>query len=87
MISSKDLLSTSSIYLSIYMDDLLTKEIINTIKSSDAPLETFDIVSAVQKKDKTATRAKIMLRLRELKGSKINGKLIGSGKGVWIWWK
>ena len=69
------------------MDDVLTKEIINVIKASDSPMETTDIVKVIQKKDKSATRTKILLRLRELKGSKINGKIVGSGKGVWIWWK
>lgn len=68
------------------MDDLLSKDILKVIRQEKDPIDTKKVVEQIRKKDKTATRAKVLLRLRELKGSKIIGKRFGSGKGVWIWW-
>ena len=65
-------------------EDDLTNSILSIINSSDEPLETKEI----EEKLKKNTRTKIFYRLTNLRGNGlIKGKFIGSGKGVWIWWK
>ncbi|MDD5163176.1 MAG: hypothetical protein PHD95_03130 [Candidatus ainarchaeum sp.] len=87
MNASKYLSRTSDFIIPIPMDDRLTKEILSIISHSEKPLDTKTIVDKIRIKDKTATRTKILLRLREMKGKDIEGEMFGSGKGVWIWWK
>ena len=36
---------------------------------------------------KDAPRSKVMYRMNNLRaGGKISGKMLGSDKGVWVWW-
>jgi len=72
--------------------DKLSNEIFKIISTSNEPLETKEIEKAITEKiktkKKTATRTKIFYRLMLLRGeSLINGKFVGPGKGVWIWWR
>ena len=63
-------------------EDELVKEILNIIESVQEPLETEEIVSRVK-----ASRTKVRYRLNNLRAEgKVSGKMLGSGKGVWIWW-
>jgi hypothetical protein len=65
------------------MDDALSKRIVTTLKAAGEPLETKE----VEAKLKGFTRTKIFYRLLKLRGEqKVNGKFVGPGKGVWIWW-
>lgn len=68
-------------------NDEIREEILNIMKTSDEPLETEEIVSRIRSKYGEATRTKVMYRLNNLRGEgKIQGKMLGAGKGVWIWW-
>jgi len=72
------------------MNDLIRDEILKAIASSGEPLETKEIEDRIGGKIKkeSVTRTKIFYRLNNLRGDGlIKGKFIGSGKGVWIWWK
>ena len=63
--------------------DEITNKILEVIKNSEEPLETKEIVRELDE-----TRTKILYRLRELRGEGlIRGKIVGAGKGTWIWWK
>ncbi len=74
-------------FYNIMTNDELEKTILNVIEKADQPLETKEIEWMV-KANKGATRIKVIYRLNNLRGEgKIKGKFIGSGKGVWIWWK
>jgi len=86
MNTPKYLIRTSDLLLPVPMDDKLSKEIIKIIKQAKKPLQTPEVVKRVKAVDPTATRIRVLQRLRELKGTEIDGELIGSGKGVWIWW-
>ncbi len=86
MNTPKHLSRTSNIPIRVLMQDLLTKEILRVIREAGEPIGTKGIIEQVKKKDKKATRTKVLLRLRELKGDKIQGKRFGSGKGAWVWW-
>ena len=67
--------------------DELEESILKVVEKADQPLETKEVEWMV-KGDKDATRIKVIYRLNNLRGEgKIKGKFIGSGKGVWIWWK
>lgn len=64
--------------------DKLSALILKIIEESEEPLETKEIEGKLGK----ITRTKIFYRLNTLRGNgQIKGKFIGSGKGVWIWWK
>ncbi len=64
--------------------DRLTCKILEIINKSEYLLETTEIISFF----KGETRTKILYRLNNLRGdSLVKGKQVGSGKGVWIWWK
>ncbi len=66
------------------MEDELTKKILSIVLNSHEPLETKEI----EEKLKGETRIKILYRLNDLRAeNKVRGKLIGGGKGTWIWWK
>jgi len=63
--------------------DKLSSSILGIIEKSKEPLETTEIIELVHD-----TRVRILYRLHMLRGdSLVNGKQVGSGKGVWIWWK
>lgn len=64
--------------------DKITEEIIRLIDQSSEPLETKEI----EIKLPSNSRTKIVYRLRELRGDGlIRGKMVGAGKGTWIWWR
>lgn len=68
--------------------DNLSKEILKVINESSEPFETKEIEAIIKKKIHSITRTKLFYRLMILRGERlILGKFIGSGKGVWIWWK
>lgn len=72
------------------MKDNISKEILSIVNISEEPLETKEISELIVKriKNESVTRTKIFYRLNNLRGEGlIRGKFIGSGKGVWIWWK
>jgi len=79
---------SSSIHLlvssSMKVIDTISEEIILLIDQSNEPLETKEI----EIKLPLSSRTKIFYRLKELRGDgSIKGKMVGAGKGTWIWWK
>lgn len=64
--------------------DKLAESLIKIINEAHEPLETKELEGRVP----TETRTKIFYRLRDLamKGE-IKGKIVGAGKGTWIWWR
>ena len=63
--------------------DLISKKIVDLLRQTDEPLETKEIEDIL----KNTTRTKILYRLNYLRGDgAIKGKVVGSGKGTWIWW-
>lgn len=72
------------------MQNDISNKILGILNSSNAPLETKEIEQRLKDsvKDEITTRTKIFYRLHLLRGEgRILGKLVGSGKGVWIWWR
>lgn len=68
------------------MKNKLSEEILNVIKNAEDPLETKEVTGLLDREN--ATRTKVIERLKDLRGErKIEGKRVGPGKGVWIWWK
>lgn len=64
--------------------DKLRETLITVLGEASEPLETKEI----EKKVPAETRAKIFNRLKDLRGEGlIKGKMVGAGKGTWIWWK
>jgi len=64
--------------------DKTIETILEVINNSSEPLETKEI----EEKLSEETRAKILYRLRDLQGrGLIKGKMVGAGKGTWIWWR
>ncbi len=64
--------------------DKASEKVVGILKDSLEPLETKEIEEVM----KNITRAKLMYRLSNLRGDGlIKGKVVGSGKGTWIWWK
>jgi hypothetical protein len=71
-------------YLMRIRRDRLSQKILEVLSRVDEPLETVEIIKAIS----GTTRVKVLYRLHILRGeSLIKGKQVGSGKGVWIWWK
>lgn len=69
------------------MMDEIGEEILKIIEDASIPLETKEIHLELNKKRGDISRSKLMYRLNNLLGEgKIEGKYVGSGKGVWIWW-
>lgn len=68
--------------------DKIQEEIYHLIKTVNEPLETEEVISHIHSKvEKDASRNKVMYRLNNLRAEgKISGKMLGSGKGVWVWW-
>ena len=67
----------------ISMQDKLSDKIEALLKKSDEPLQTNEIVDKV-----SDTRIKVLYRLNLLRAeSRIMGKVVGSGKKAWIWWR
>ncbi len=69
-------------------EDEIQHEIYNLIKTANEPLETEEVISHIHSKvEKDASRNKVMYRLNNLRAEgRISGKMLGSGKGVWVWW-
>ena len=64
--------------------DKLGETLIRVVNEASEPLETKEI----EKKVPEATRSRIFNRLKNLRGEgTIKGKMVGAGKGTWIWWK
>jgi len=64
--------------------DRIADAIISIVIDSDEPLETKEIEEKLSRE----TRTKILYRLRNLQGrGLIKGKMVGAGRGTWIWWK
>jgi len=64
--------------------DSIAETILMIINDSDEPLETKEI----EEKLPQETRTKIFTRLKDLRGEgQIKGKMVGAGKGTWIWWR
>ena len=64
--------------------DKIAETILIIINNSDEPLETKEIEMKIPEE----TRTKILYRLRDLQGEgSIKGKMVGAGKGTWIWWR
>lgn len=70
------------------MEDKIKKAIAEIINKSPQPLETKEIHVNLERAVGKVSRSKLLYRLNDLRGDgEIQGKSIGSGKGVWIWWK
>lgn len=68
--------------------DKITATIEKVIIESKEPLETKEVQEKIQQSIGDVTRTKVLYRLNDLRGQgTIAGKFVGSGKGVWIWWK
>jgi len=64
--------------------DRLSETLIKVINVASEPLETKEIEGKVP----AETRQKIFNRLKNLRGEgTIKGKMVGAGKGTWIWWR
>jgi len=69
-------------------DDKIVDTIQHILDSATAPLETKEVEERVLDAIPTSTRALVFKRLTNLRGDQaIKGKHVGSGKGVWIWWR
>ena len=67
--------------------DQISKETLKIIKDAKEPLETKEIQKELGGIIKDVTRTKLFYRLNNLRGEGlIKGKLVGAGKGAWIWW-
>lgn len=70
------------------MNDLIEKRALEIIEDSGEVLETKEILDHLLMSSSEVTRTKLFARLNNLRGEGlIKGKFVGSGKGVWIWWK
>jgi repressor of nif and glnA expression len=70
------------------MKDKIADEILKIINGSKTPLETKEISEQLKNGMGDISRSKLIYRLGNLRGDgEIFGKSVGSGKGVWIWWK
>lgn len=68
--------------------DKITVTIEKVITESEEPLETKEVREKILKSLGDVSRSKVLYRLNDLRGQgEIAGKFVGSGKGVWIWWK
>jgi Fe2+ or Zn2+ uptake regulation protein len=79
--------------MKIVLQDKLSEAILKIVESTSEPLETEEIVKLLQEIRRpdisfaNATRTKVMYRLNNLRADGlIHGKMLGAGKGVWIWW-
>ena len=71
----------------MYKFDAVSQVILRLIHSADQPLETAEILYLINKEIKVSRRI-ILARLHALKDADlINGRFMGPGKGVWVWWK
>jgi DNA-binding Lrp family transcriptional regulator len=70
------------------MRDKIAAGILKIINDSNIPLETKEVSERLRREVGDISRSKLIYRLTNLRGDgEISGKSVGSGKGVWIWWK
>ena len=70
------------------MIDLISKKALETVEESNDVLETKEILEKLQISLDKTTRTKLFSRLNNLRGEGlIQGKFVGPGKGVLIWWR
>jgi repressor of nif and glnA expression len=70
------------------MKDEISDYIDTVLIESGEPLATKEVEEKVRKSYGDVSRAKVLYRLNDLRGAGvISGKFVGSGNGVWIWWK
>jgi len=75
-------------YIENEMRDKIADEILKIINGSKTPLETKEVSERLRQGMGDISRSKLIYRLSNLRGDgEISGKSVGSGKGVWIWWK
>lgn len=68
--------------------DKYAAKVLETLEAADSPLETTEVVELVQRAIPKCTRTIVFKRLTDLRGDQaLRGKYVGSGKGVWIWWR
>jgi repressor of nif and glnA expression len=78
----------ATLYIENEMKDKIADEILKIINGSKTPLETKEISEQLKNEVGDISRSKLIYRLSNLRGDgEIFGKSVGSGKGVWIWWK
>lgn len=66
----------------------MSQAIVEIIRDSSEPLETMEVYDKFKESAGEISRSKLLYRLNDLRGDgEIQGKSVGSGKGVWIWWK
>ena len=71
-------------FLALDVKDAISERLIKVINEASTPLETKEINELIGDE----TRTKIFNRLKDLRGEGlIKGKMVGAGKGTWIWWK
>ncbi len=70
-----------------YRQNHISEATLKIIKDAKEPLETKEIQKELEGIIKDVTRTKLFYRLNNLRGEGlIKGKLVGAGKGAWIWW-
>jgi hypothetical protein len=73
--------------MTIVLQDRLSNSILKILQNSSEPLETEEILRLIRKQLPNSTRTKVMYRLNNLRADGlVSGKMLGAGKGVWIWW-
>ena len=80
--------------MTVILRDKMADAILMIVQNNHEPLETEEIISRLHEASgrdmilKNATRTRVMYRLHNLRAENlIAGKMLGAGKGVWIWWK
>jgi hypothetical protein len=90
--TDKDIYENCSVYAMSEKEqasgDPIQSAIKKVVNTATEPLETKEIHERVVAKQGDVSRSKLLYRLNDLRGEGIiQGKSVGSGKGVWIWWK
>jgi len=68
--------------------DTCAAKVLEIVDTADSPLETTEVVELVQRAIPKCTRTIVFKRLTDLRGDQaLKGKYVGSGKGVWTWWR
>ncbi len=70
------------------MDNEISKMVLKVSNNAGEPLETKEVEELVKKSMKGVMGSKLFYRLTMLRAEGlIRRKFVGSGKGVWFWWK
>lgn len=68
--------------------DEISRAVLKVINAACEPLETKEVEKLVRVFVRDVTRSKLFYRLTMLRADGlINGKFVGPGKGVWVWWR